>query len=94
MRKLNYKAAAVTSALLLTLGIGSTVLAAQPVPVTAALQTAAKISAAVPHWNERIPQTIEASALALPTKGAVIQTVTYIPKNPDPTKAGDYYAVQ
>ncbi|GAA6391727.1 tannase/feruloyl esterase family alpha/beta hydrolase [Megasphaera sp.] len=94
MKKLNYKTAAVTSALLLTLGIGSSVLAAQPVPVMENLQMAAKTSAAVPHRNERIPQTIEASALALPTKGAVIQTVTYIPKNPDPTKAGDYYAVR
>ena len=80
MKKLNYKTAAVTSALLLTLGIGSTVLAAQPVPVTAALQTAAKTSTAVPHRNQRIPHTIAASALALPTKGAVIQEVTYVPK--------------
>ena len=94
MKKLNYKTAAVTSALLLTLGIGSTVLAAQPVPVTAALQTAAKTSTAVPHRNQRIPHTIAASALALPTKGAVIQEVTYVPKNTDPTKAGDYYAVR
>lgn len=94
MKKLNYKIAAVTSALLLTVGIGSAILAVQPVPITAEPQTVAITSAAISHWDQRIPQIIEASALGLPTKGAVIQNVTYVPKNTDPTKAGDYYAVR
>lgn len=94
MKKINYKKAAVLSALLLTFGLGTMTYAAQPVPAVAETQNVIERKTNAEIWPQRVPHSIDASAFALPTRGAVIKSVTYVPQKQDASKAGDYYAVR